>query len=97
MSRSVTVDPPKEPGMGHAQEKVAGTLQMTTACSQTRVFCHCVDLEDTFPRCFPLPFLKISWEEGTCLDLVSAPKTLAANSAMFSELALRRTAYQHTI
>lgn len=97
MSRSVTVDPPKEPGMGHAQEKVTGTLQMITACSQTRVFCHCVDLEDTFPRCFPLPFLKISWEEGTCLDLVSAPKTLAANSAMFSELALRRTAYQYIV
>lgn len=97
MSRSVTADPPKEPGMGHAQEKVGGTFQMTTACSQTQVFCRCFYLEDTFPRCLPLPFLKISWEGGMCLDHVSAPKTPAANSAMFSELALRRTAYQHTI
>lgn len=32
-----------------------------------------------------------------CLDHVSAPKTPAANSAMFSELALHRTAVQHTI
>lgn len=31
------------------------------------------------------------------LDCFSAPKTPAANSAMFSELALRRTAVQHPI